>query len=87
MKGRGELEGVARSVPIVLAVLARPGLWSSAARQAPPGWWRRWPPRPFPPADYVHFRSETMYGDTGRLSAHDLIAYLEWCRRMGASAR
>jgi hypothetical protein len=29
-----------------------------------------------------------MYGDGGaRVSAEDLIAYLEWCRRMRDSAR
>ncbi len=48
------------------AVLARPRLWSSAARLAPPGWWRRWPPSPLPPADYVRFRTQTMYGDDGQ---------------------
>jgi hypothetical protein len=87
MNGRGVLEQMTRLVPLTVALLARPDLWSSAARQAPPGWWRRWPPRPFPPAEYVHFRTQTMYGDAGHLNSHDLIAYLEWCRRMGAQAR
>jgi hypothetical protein len=48
-----------------LALLARPTLWPTAARLAPPGWWRRWPPRPLPPAEYVRFRTQTMYGDDG----------------------
>jgi hypothetical protein len=43
---------------------------------------------PFPPADYMRFRTQTMYGDLGGpLEAEDLIAYLEWCRRMGPRAR
>jgi hypothetical protein len=71
----------------VAAVLARPMLWPSAARLMPPGWWRRWPPRPWPPSEYLHFRHETMYGPDGGLDAADLIRYLEWCRRMGHSAR
>lgn len=71
----------------LLAVLARPSLWPTVARLAPPGWWRRWPPRPWPPADYIRFRTQTMYGDDGRPHAGELIAYLEWCRRMTHRAR
>jgi hypothetical protein len=70
-----------------LALLRRPALWGAAARLLPPGWWRRWPPRPWPPGDYLRFRLQTMYGDDARLNAADLISYLEWCRRMGQSAR
>jgi hypothetical protein len=71
----------------ILAVAGRPRLWASAARLAPPGWWRRWPPSPVPPAEYVRFRSQTMYGD-GRAPDHtDLVVYLRWCRRMGGRAR
>ena len=72
----------------LLVLAARPSLWPTAARMAPPGWWRRWPPRPWPPADYVHFRTETMYGGLGgKLAGADLVAYLQWCRRMRYRAR
>jgi hypothetical protein len=74
-------------LPAILAVAARPRLWPSLVRLMPPGWWRRWPPSPFPPREYVHFRTQTMYGDNGRLDLRDLIAYLEWCRRMGSRPR
>jgi hypothetical protein len=70
-----------------LALAVRPRLWSSAAHLAPPGWWRRWPPRPLPPSDYIRFRAQTMYGDDGRFDPEDLVSYLEWCRRMGTRAR
>jgi len=71
-----------------MAVAVRPGLGPTAARMAPPGWWRRWPPRPWPPAEYVDFRTETMYGDEGgSLTGADLVTYLRWCRRMGHRAR
>jgi hypothetical protein len=72
----------------VLAVALRPGLWPVVARLTPTGWWRRWPPRPWPPPEYIRFRIETMYGngDSGRLS-DDLVAYLQWCRRTGRRAR
>jgi hypothetical protein len=54
----------------------------------PPGWWRRWPPRPWPPAEYIRFRTQTMYGDEGAdVEGADLVVYLEWCRRMGHRAR
>jgi hypothetical protein len=70
------------------ALLRRPDLWLVASRMAPPHWWRRWPPKPFPPPDYRKFRLETMYGDdNANLGGHDLVAYLEWCRRMGRHAR
>lgn len=69
-------------------VATRPRLWAPAARLVPPRWWRRHPPSPIPPGDYLRFRTQTMYGDTGtRLEPEDLIAYLEWCRRMHDPAR
>lgn len=69
------------------AVARRPDLWPTALRQAwrltPPRWWRRWPPLPLPPQPYLAFRLQTMYGPAGGpLSGADLVAYLEWCRRM-----
>jgi hypothetical protein len=70
----------------VAAVLARPVLWPSVARLMPPRWWHRWPPRPWPPTEYLRFRSETMYGSDREPDPADLIRYLEWCRRMGHSA-
>jgi hypothetical protein len=78
------------TVPLraIAAVAARPRLWPALARLVPSRWWRRWPPVPLPPADYLRFRTQTMYGDLGGpLDAGDLIAYLEWCRRMGRRAR
>jgi hypothetical protein len=70
------------------AVATRPWLWPAVIRFIPPRWWRRWPPLPLPPADYVRFRMQTMYGDQGcPLGRDELIAYLQWCRRMGPRAR
>jgi hypothetical protein len=73
--------------PAMLAVAIRPRLWPSLARQAPTGWWRRWPPSPLPAAGYVRFRTQTMYGDNRPVARGDFIAYLEWCRRMVPRAR
>jgi glucokinase len=70
-----------------VALVRRPDLWPAALRLAPPKWWRRWPPLPIPPADYLRFRIETMYGSAGELDGHDLVRYLEWCRRVGHPAR
>ena len=72
----------------VLALVVRPLLWPTAARMAPPGWWRRWPPWPWPSAEYIRFRTQTMYGDDGGgVRGDDLVTYLKWCRRMGCPAR
>lgn len=69
----------------VLAVLLRPALWITALRQtfrlAPTGWWRRVPFLPLPDARFLQFRWETQYGNAmHRPAAHDLVAYLTWCR-------
>jgi hypothetical protein len=68
-----------------LLVLARPSLWITAVRQAlrlaRRRWWTRAPFLPVPDPDYLRFRFETQYGATGRPDAHDLVTYLEWCRR------
>jgi len=73
---------------ILTALARRPHLWGVARSLVPPRWWRRWPPLPLPPAEYVRFRSETMYGSAGGgLSEADLIEYLEWCRRMTPPSR
>ena len=68
-----------------LAVLRRPALWSTAARQmrrmAPPGWWRRRPFLPVPSGEYLRFRMLTQYGDTGHeWVPEDVVGYLSWCR-------
>jgi hypothetical protein len=84
--GSGAWPGVALA-RAGLAILRRPALWPAVARLVPARWWRRWPPFPWPPPDYVRFRIETMYGANGRIDPDDLVRYLEWCRRMGRSAR
>ena len=78
----------------VAALGRRPDLWPTAVRVgwrlAAPGWWRRWPPRPWPDARYLRFRMETMYGTAGAPSTvggDEVVAYLEWCRRLPGSAR
>ncbi len=69
------------------AVAVRPRLWPVAlvtmARFAPHGWWRRWPPSPWPDADYWRFRMETAYGGDGSAwpGAEDVVEFLEWSRR------
>ncbi|HET9058433.1 MAG TPA: hypothetical protein VFN61_00820 [Acidimicrobiales bacterium] len=74
------------------SLVAQPALWPIAARLArslvAPSWWRRWPFLPHVPADYLRMRNETMFGSArGRLSGDELIAYLQWCRRMDDLAR
>jgi hypothetical protein len=76
----------------LLAVARRPSLWPTAAAElralATPRWWARWPPLPVPPPRYLSFRLEAMYGPPGaKVSAPELVAYLEWCRWMRALAR
>lgn len=72
-------------VKVAPAVLARPWLWPTAARQAvalaPSGWWRRRPHLPLPDPAYLAFRLETMYGDRARPpTPQDVVGYLRWCR-------
>ncbi|HUB71006.1 MAG TPA: hypothetical protein VL984_11340 [Acidimicrobiales bacterium] len=74
------------------AVVRRPALWGTALAQArafvPRRWWAHWPPLPLPAEGYMAFRSETMFGAAdGCLDGEQLVAYLEWCRRMRLSAR
>jgi hypothetical protein len=76
----------------LVEVARRPRLWPIAVVQlhalAPDRWWARWPPLPLPARDYMTFRLETMYGTSkAKLSGPELVAYLEWCRRMRALAR
>jgi hypothetical protein len=67
-------------------VVARPGLWPTAMRQAgrlaPQGWWRRPPFVPVPRRDYLDYRFETQYGAGGAPEPADVVAYLEWCRAL-----
>ena len=77
----------------VVATLARrPGLWPVALSVGwslrAPGWWRRPPFLPVPPAPYARFRVQTMYGGDGRLhgrpadlTASELVGWLEWVAR------
>ncbi len=66
------------------AVLRRPGLWGVAVvqtfRLARPGWWRRPPFVPVPPAAYLAFRLETQYGSGHDPDPADVVTYLHWCR-------
>ena len=76
--------GIDRAGPRAPAgTLARPGWrcrpcwpWPSGpgCGRAWPAWRHpagggEWPPSPLPPPDYVHFRTQTMYGDDGRLDS------------------
>ncbi len=68
---------------VVVAVLVRPWLWGSVLRFVPNDWWKRWPPNPMPPKEYLDFRLQTMYGNTtSRPTAKEAVAFLNWCRRM-----
>ncbi len=80
--GKGALVEVAR----------RPRLWATALGQcralAGPKWWAHWPPVPVPDPVYMAFRLQTMYGSPdATVSPAELVAYLEWCRRVRALAR
>jgi hypothetical protein len=72
---------------IVLAVAARPRLWTTAVRQwwrmVPTSWWRHRPFLPVPSSDYLHFRMVTQYGTAQRRpDAADVLNYLAWCKRV-----
>jgi hypothetical protein len=74
------------------AVARRPQLWATALAElqamARPRWWAKWPPLPLPSPAYLRFRLEAMYGPPGaKVSAAELVGYLEWCRWMRALAR
>ena len=67
------------------AVAVRPALWATALHQlrvlAEPGWLRRRPHLPLPPAAYLRFRLVTAYGDPDATPAPgDVVSYLSWCR-------
>ncbi len=80
------------SVGVIIAILARPGLWRVAVHQArllaPSGWWRQRPFLPVPARAYVAFRSVTQYGDARtEPEVFDVIDYLEWCKDWHSTGR
>ena len=77
---------------VVGAVARRPGLWSTAARQArrlaPRRWWTRRPFLPVPDRAWMRFRAETQYGDPDRVpDADDVVTWLRWARAGGNDRR
>lgn len=71
---------------VVVAVLRRPRLWSTAARAtlafAPPGWWRHRPFLPMPDDEVIRWRIATAYGSSdAAVDPADVVAYLEWRQR------
>lgn len=85
MSSEGLWPTVRALVVIALAVIMRPSLWVTAARQAltltPARWWTRAPWLPLPDMRYLEFRLLTAYGDSHHPPRpDDVVAYLEWCR-------
>ncbi len=76
---------------MLVAVAARPALWSTAVgqilRMSPTGWWRRAPFVPRPDPAYVRFRVATQYGgsDAAAPDPRDVVEYLAWCRSLGST--
>lgn len=73
-------------IRVAAAVMTKPSLWTTAARQmrrtAAPGWYRRRPFLPLPSGHYMNFRLVTQYGDPNRRpEPHDVVNYLAWCRQ------
>jgi hypothetical protein len=76
----------------LVALVREPALWPTAFAEwralVAPGWWRRWPPLPWPAPGYLSFRLEAMYGSASRaISGQDLVSYLKWCRSQRAAVR
>lgn len=74
------------AIAMISAVVRHPTLWTTAwrvgRRTARRGWWHRPPFLPLPSGPYRDFRMVTQYGDADApIVAHDVIAYLQWCRR------
>ena len=71
---------------MVLAVVVRPRLWTTAVKAglelAPRSWWRRRPYLPLPDPDWAHFRVVTAYGGDGStpMRSEDLVTWLDWKR-------
>jgi hypothetical protein len=73
---------------VVRAVVPHPSLWgpglAAMGRLSRRGWWHRAPFLPLPGEAYWQFRLVTAHGGTGSgeaLSAADVVAFLQWCRR------
>lgn len=65
------------------ALLARPGLWPAALRQAralvPGRWWTRRPFLPLPSRAWLRFRMVTAYGEPDApIDVEDLLTWLAW---------
>ncbi|GBD84667.1 hypothetical protein BMS3Abin02_01061 [bacterium BMS3Abin02] len=72
------------------AVARRPDLWLDAARSvfafAPKAWWKKFPFLPVPETRYLAWRRFTAYGSVDQtLSGEDVVAFLEWRRRLRTS--
>ncbi len=72
------------------ALARRPSLWGEALRAliavSPAGWWRTFPFLPRAEPAYLAWRVSTAYGSAHQpMRAHDLVAYLEWRRRLRRS--
>jgi len=80
------------TVPVLAAVLVRPGLWAAAVgallRMAVPGWCRHRPFLPLPDPDWWAFRMTTAYGrPDAEPTAEDVVSYLDWCRATASLGR
>jgi hypothetical protein len=80
-----------RIVRLVLAVVARPGLWGVALRTwwrtTPRRWWATAPFLPVPSRDYLQFRMVTQYGrKDADIEPNDVLNYLAWCKRHDQAA-
>ena len=69
-----------------MAIMARPGLWLTAARvlgrMIPRRWWARPPFLPVPSRGYMKFRLETQYGTpTAPTEPGDVLEYLAWVKQ------
>jgi hypothetical protein len=86
---KGPRRRVGRDVGVVLcALLPHPSLWwagiAALVRFSRRGWWRRPPFLPVPGESYWDFRLVTAFGGQGNevsLERHDVVAFLQWCRR------
>ena len=85
--GHSVLQIAGFGVRVGSALLRRPHLLVTAARQArtmtPRRWWATAPYLPVPPSDYMRFRQVTATGNGDELPAvADVITWLEWCRSL-----
>jgi hypothetical protein len=79
------ISGIRSGAAIVIAVLCRPSLWSTALiqvfRLTPRRWWARAPFLPVPTREYIRFRVLTQYGERGHtLEVADVLSYLRWLK-------